>query len=123
MKKHCSVCNAEFDCGTSEPTIRCWCESLPAIMPLSFEQDCQCPSCLPRTIGKRIQELIDNLETDRLVSIAAPYRSRSELVEHIDYTIEDGKYVFSKWFHLKRGTCCGNACRNCPYQHENVKPL
>ncbi|MEZ0130904.1 DUF5522 domain-containing protein, partial [Flavobacterium sp. LBUM151] len=19
------------------------------------------------------------------------------------------------WFHLKRGTCCGNNCRHCPY--------
>ena len=34
----------------------------------------------------------------------------------IDFYIEDGKYVFTKEFHLRRGSCCGNKCRNCPYQ-------
>jgi hypothetical protein len=33
-----------------------------------------------------------------------------------DFYIEDGKYVFTKEFHLRRGSCCGNGCRNCPYQ-------
>jgi hypothetical protein len=32
-----------------------------------------------------------------------------------DFYIEDGKYVFTKEFHLKRGSCCGNGCKNCPY--------
>jgi hypothetical protein len=32
-----------------------------------------------------------------------------------DFYIEDGKYVFTKQFHLKRGHCCGNGCRECPY--------
>jgi hypothetical protein len=32
-----------------------------------------------------------------------------------DFYIEDGKYVFTKHYHLKRGSCCGNGCKNCPY--------
>jgi len=32
-----------------------------------------------------------------------------------DYYIEDGRYVFTASFHLKRGSCCGNKCRHCPY--------
>jgi len=29
--------------------------------------------------------------------------------------------VFTRLAHLDRGTCCGSACRHCPYDHENVK--
>jgi len=32
-----------------------------------------------------------------------------------DFYIEDGKYVFTKEFHLKRGSCCGNKCRHCAF--------
>ena len=28
--------------------------------------------------------------------------------------------VFTEYAHLKRGTCCGNKCRHCPYGWENV---
>lgn len=42
------------------------------------------------------------------------------LLEGIDFKIEHGLYVFSRWFHLKRGQCCGHACRNCPYGQVNV---
>ena len=24
-------------------------------------------------------------------------------------------YVFTKWYHIKRGECCGKDCQNCPY--------
>lgn len=29
--------------------------------------------------------------------------------------IEDGKTVFTEAYHLRRGHCCGNKCRHCPY--------
>lgn len=32
-----------------------------------------------------------------------------------------GFTVFTEYFHLKRGTCCGNSCRHCPYGWANVK--
>ncbi|HRG44891.1 MAG TPA: DUF5522 domain-containing protein [Leptospiraceae bacterium] len=31
------------------------------------------------------------------------------------YYIENGFYVFTEKFHLKRGYCCSNGCRHCPY--------
>ena len=37
-----------------------------------------------------------------------------------DYYIENGLLVFTAAWHLKRGYCCGNACRHCPYGHVNV---
>ena len=30
----------------------------------------------------------------------------------------DGRTVFTAAFHLKRGYCCGNGCRHCPYDGE-----
>lgn len=32
-----------------------------------------------------------------------------------------GYTVFTEYHHLKRGKCCGNSCRHCPYNHVNVK--
>jgi hypothetical protein len=32
-----------------------------------------------------------------------------------------GYSVFTKDFHLKRGKCCGNSCRHCPYDRINVR--
>lgn len=34
---------------------------------------------------------------------------------------ELGLWVMTREAHLKRGYCCGNGCRNCPYDHENVR--
>lgn len=33
-----------------------------------------------------------------------------------DFYIENGKYVFTEEFHLKRGYCCNSGCRHCPYK-------
>jgi hypothetical protein len=32
-----------------------------------------------------------------------------------DYTVEGGLYVFTADYLRRRGYCCENACRNCPY--------
>ncbi len=31
------------------------------------------------------------------------------------YLDEFGNTVFTAAYHLKRGNCCGNQCRHCPY--------
>ncbi len=41
--------------------------------------------------------------------------SPSQLVEGEDYYIENGYYVFTSTYLLKRGYCCGSGCRHCPY--------
>ncbi|MEL7221339.1 MAG: DUF5522 domain-containing protein [Bacteroidota bacterium] len=42
------------------------------------------------------------------------------LQEGLDYYLENGNYVFTEHFHLKRGYCCGSKCRHCPYEYEAV---
>lgn len=39
-----------------------------------------------------------------------------------DYYIENGLYVFTAHFHLKRGHCCESGCRHCPYPKEDTQP-
>lgn len=34
-----------------------------------------------------------------------------------DFYFENGLLVFTAAYHLKRGYCCGNGCRHCPYRH------
>ena len=37
------------------------------------------------------------------------------LTEDVDYYIENGLYVFTEHYLLKRGYCCQSGCRHCPY--------
>jgi hypothetical protein len=34
-----------------------------------------------------------------------------------DYYIENGYYVFTEEYHLKRGYCCKSGCRHCPWKY------
>ena len=38
-----------------------------------------------------------------------------ELIEGIDYYIENGLYVFTAQYLNNRGYCCMSGCRHCPY--------
>jgi hypothetical protein len=38
-----------------------------------------------------------------------------ELVEGIDYYMEDGFMVFTAIYLKRRGYCCQSGCRHCPY--------
>jgi len=39
----------------------------------------------------------------------------SEQLFPSSFYIENGKYVFTKEFHLSRGYCCGSGCRHCAF--------
>lgn len=44
-----------------------------------------------------------------------------KLIEGEDfYYNEHGYIVLTAQYHLERGSCCGNGCRHCPYDHVNV---
>jgi hypothetical protein len=44
------------------------------------------------------------------------------LQEGIDYYInEDGNFVFTEAYHLKRGYCCKNKCLHCPWGYAKPK--
>lgn len=39
-------------------------------------------------------------------------------MEEEDFYIENGYYVFTEKYHLKRGYCCKSACRHCPWNYK-----
>jgi len=41
--------------------------------------------------------------------------------EGVDYYInEEGLMVFTAAYHLKRGYCCKNECRHCPWNYKKA---
>lgn len=37
------------------------------------------------------------------------------------YFSTEGFLVFTEQYHRKRGYCCGNRCKHCPFGHEAVR--
>ncbi|HEX8287910.1 MAG TPA: DUF5522 domain-containing protein [Pyrinomonadaceae bacterium] len=45
--------------------------------------------------------------------------SNSEkLIEGVDYYFENGLMILTGYFLKKRGYCCRNGCRHCPYAYK-----
>lgn len=65
---------------------------------------------LPEERGKTV-------DSDRAASSSG---QAAELLEGLDYYLEDGLLVFTATFLRKRGYCCESGCRHCPYQNPNV---
>ena len=47
-------------------------------------------------------------------------KTTEPLREGEDFYMENGLFVLTESYHRKRGHCCGNRCRHCPYAHANV---
>jgi len=53
------------------------------------------------------------------------HEQHKEAVENFHFTYDDpatGLKVVTRLRHVLKGTCCGNACRHCVYNHQNVEP-
>jgi hypothetical protein len=99
--KACDKCGRLFRCGVEEGDPQsCWCFSMD---PVSFiepiYQDCLCPVCLK--------------------SYADPSSLKeapASLKEGEDFQFNaDGLMELTSSFLWKRGYCCQNHCRHCPY--------
>jgi hypothetical protein len=38
-----------------------------------------------------------------------------------DFYYEDGMRVMTESYHKRRGSCCGNGCRHCPFEPAHKK--
>jgi hypothetical protein len=93
MKKTCERCKTEFSCESNNPNETCWCFSLPPIkLPKDQYSDCLCKNELPEN-----------------------KKQADELVEKEDFYFENGLMVLTEAYLKKRGFCCKNGCRHCPY--------
>jgi hypothetical protein len=58
----------------------------------------------------RYDDWISRLNAERII------KEKTKLEEE-DFYWQEGKMVFTKEYHLKRGHCCGNGCKNCPFDN------
>ena len=53
------------------------------------------------------------------------HEKHNQAVFNLHFTYDDpesGLKVLTRLRHFLKGTCCGNACRHCIYNHQNVDP-
>ncbi len=113
--KCCSECGAILVCGAASAGESCWCFAYPAAMAVDILQDCLCADCLGKVLQEKITEFVHTSSLQDVIAVARNYRGNDKLIHGIDYLIDNNNYVFTAWYHLKRGSCCGNGCKNCPY--------
>lgn len=49
--------------------------------------------------------------------------NKEKFVEGVDFYFENGLMVLTAHFLKKRGYCCDNGCRHCPYPKENKSEI
>ncbi|WP_210798051.1 DUF5522 domain-containing protein [Pseudoalteromonas ostreae] len=112
----CSQCQATLNCNVDDINA-CWCNELPAILPLdSTTTSCLCRDCTLTKINLFLNTLYKRPLKEQL-AFAKSFHSNDNLIEHLDYEMQNSYMVFSRWFFLKRGKCCKNNCKNCPYKN------
>jgi hypothetical protein len=116
-EEQCPWCGEDNQCRVAKGHLYkgpCWCHEL--IVPshllsrLTAEQiepACLCRPCL-ETIARLAREL------DGPEAILAEAKRVASLKTDF-YLDEFGNVVFTARYHLKRGSCCDNDCRHCPY--------
>ncbi len=114
MPNTCSKCQSEFTCE-ARTGHSCWCMNLPALLKVEEQSDCFCPGCLTKMTAQQIENHLAGKDLEQALQFAKKHQKTGSFVEYIDYIVEDKDYVFTKWYHLKRGACCDNGCRNCPF--------
>jgi hypothetical protein len=78
-----------------------------------FEPACLCRSCL-KTVAQLTHEQEEPaLEVGKTRLL--PETSHLASNEEDFYHDPNGDLVFTADYHLRRGTCCGNGCRHCPF--------
>ncbi|WP_409479814.1 cysteine-rich CWC family protein [Pseudobdellovibrio sp. HCB154] len=98
-KKKCERCHSDFSCGVTDgDKTPCWCTTLPLAQNIPSEfKDCLCAKCLNEFANTKTSPTFAQENNE-------------------DYYFDtNGLMVFSRHYHLKRGYCCGNGCRHCPY--------
>ena len=118
-QKKCSTCDIAFSCGITESDGGCWCNYFPPIFQPNPYIDCLCSDCLKKETIKKINEYTETLTPENaLNNKATDLPKTTKQIEGIDFYVENGLYIFTTWHHLKRGYCCSNDCRHCPYGYK-----
>lgn len=112
-QKSCAVCQVPFQCDMLSGN--CWCNNFPKIFKIDSSLECLCPHCLKLATISRINSYVATLTPQTALNNKAKDLPKGPDQIDIDYYIENENVVFTSWYHLKRGYCCKNNCRHCPY--------
>lgn len=107
--KICQRCQTSFDCKRND-IANCQCNSIVISKAgndflKKTKYDCLCKNCLA--------------DINRLTEMANKQvfpRHSADLKEGLHFYMENGFFVFTEFYHLLRGNCCGSGCRHCAYQ-------
>ena len=116
--EQCPWCGGDNQCRVAKGHLykgSCWCHEITVPHHLlqrlaadRLEPACLCRPCL-ETIARLSHELDDTeavlAESKRLALLKSDY-----------YLDDRGNVVFTARYHLKRGACCDNGCRHCPWR-------
>ncbi len=124
----CKQCNQEHQCNPAEND-SCWCFKYPSLQllhelieePFQSDKKCLCETCFVSTIKKVIDKHATLFKAGKIPNYAPQFVKGNSLIDDIDFYKENGNWVFTSWSHMKRGHCCGNGCRHCPYPKEHKK--
>jgi uncharacterized protein (TIGR00290 family) len=122
-QEQCPLCGGDNACRLGKGHLYkgpCWCEALAVPAPLLkrmaaewVDPACLCRSCL--NAASSVASQTDDMDA-ALIEIRRQRRLGGNQLSPDDYyQDEDGNTVFTAAYHLKRGTCCQNGCRHCPY--------
>ena len=65
--------------------------------------------------------LIGSLKFELILHSVEAFNPYSKLDPEDYYKHPDGYLIFTEKYHLKRGYCCKNGCKHCPYGFNDKK--
>lgn len=101
MQSTCPRCAKGIDCEASDVQLH------PQTLAFLEKTDygCLCNACL-----EEVQRLLRKAQ-----ALSFPTTAQG-LKENLHYYIdEQGRWVFTEFYLLQRGFCCGNGCKHCAY--------
>ena len=105
--EQCPVCGGDNQCRVAKGHLYkgpCWCEEI--TVPGRALGDCLAdrlePVCVCRSCLEKFAQISHQL--DDTAAVAKDF-----------YLDENEHVVFTAAYHLRRGACCGNGCRHCPF--------
>lgn len=92
----------ETDLQRYSPSLQTLLKALPV---LPMNEVCEAPNAIEQGLPRSLMEVHEGAVSAGAETYADP---------------ATGYTVFTRLSHLRRGKCCGNACRHCPFAHVNV---
>eukprot|EP00742_Colponemidia_sp_Colp-10_P006615 GILJ01007089.1.p1 GENE.GILJ01007089.1~~GILJ01007089.1.p1 ORF type:complete len:107 (-),score=4.37 GILJ01007089.1:188-508(-) len=79
------------------------------------------PPQTQRPVSKHRSQLMSSISSDNFADIEELHAAACAAQRPFYDDPKTGYKVITEFLHKKRGFCCGNKCRHCPYGHINVK--